>query len=151
MACLADASAIIGITDVGLKGINLLYTYIQDLQNVPSTVQALREELELLCLNLSGLESLKDADAATQKEIKETGLFDALTKCDQSCQQLQKDFDTWTKRGLDSFRSKVQVRRNKTKIDGTVARIRNTQRILHCAVSILTLYVQPPPPHEIDS
>ena len=55
MACLADASAIIGITDVGLKGINFLYTYIQDLQNVPSTVQALREELELLYLNLSGL------------------------------------------------------------------------------------------------
>lgn len=151
MACLADASAIIGITDVGLKGINFLYTYIKDLQNVPETVQTLREELELLCLNLNGLESLNEADDATQKEIRETGLFEALNKCDQSCQQLNKDFDTWTKRGLDSFRSKVQVRRNKTRIDGTVARIRNTQRILHCAVSILTLYVEPQIIHMINS
>jgi hypothetical protein len=151
MACLADASAIIGITDVGLKGINFLYTYIKDLQNVPETVQTLREELELLCLNLNGLESLNEADDATQKEIRETGLFEALNKCDQSCQQLNKDFDTWTKRGLDSFRSKVQVRRNKTRIDGTVARIRNTQRILHCAVSILTLYVEPQIIHVINS
>ncbi|QDS75136.1 hypothetical protein FKW77_007700 [Venturia effusa] len=142
MAGLAEASAIIGITDVGLKGVNFLYTYIKDLKNAPEIVRALRGELELLQRNLHGLQSVKVANDEIQNDVRETGLVESLQKCNQSCEQLQKDFDVWTKRGLDSFRSKVQIRRNKTKIEGTVASIRNTQRILHCAVSILNLRLQ---------
>ncbi|PSN62962.1 hypothetical protein BS50DRAFT_591189 [Corynespora cassiicola Philippines] len=140
MSGLAEASAIIGIADVGLKGINLLYTYIKDLQSVPPTIEALHEELKLLQSSLLGLEDLPQADEATKSEVEQTGLSETLQKCNASCELLQQDLKVWTKRGLDSFRTKVLVRRNKTKIEGAVVRIRNTQRVLHCAVSILNLY-----------
>ncbi|KAF2741232.1 hypothetical protein EJ04DRAFT_557967 [Polyplosphaeria fusca] len=142
MSFLGEASAIIGIASVTITGINTLYKYVKELKDVPRAVETLQEELALLESNLRGLESLKTADPKIQDEINQTGLFQALEKCDKDCKQLKEDFDTWARRGEGSWLRKLDARRHLrriTKVEGTVDEVRNTQRALVCAVSILNL------------
>ncbi|KAF2497646.1 hypothetical protein BU16DRAFT_320340 [Lophium mytilinum] len=93
MAGIGEALAIIGTADVGLKGINALYQYIKDLQDVPQQVGDIRTELERLEPCLRSLSVLKSADEATQKDLNDIGLAKALNDCDAACKSLVSNFE----------------------------------------------------------
>jgi hypothetical protein len=77
MSGLGEAAAVIGITDVALRGIKGLYDFFQDLQDAREELPQIWNEVSYLQSNLSSLEFLSKADEDTLKEVRATGITQA--------------------------------------------------------------------------
>jgi hypothetical protein len=139
MEALGTAAAVIGIADVGLRGIKGLYDFFQKLEEVPAQLAQIRSEIADLQTRLSGLEFLSMADEETLNEVKNTGITKSINDCGSACENFEKQLARWVKHGPDSFRNKLRVVWHGAKIDNCKFMIWSTARVLDSAVGILTL------------
>lgn len=141
MSGLETAAAVIGITDVAIKGITGLYDFIDDLRDAPQRVQQIQHQMLVLTQSLSGLTFLDSASEEVKKEVKSIGLPTAVNECGTACDAFRQDLEKWTKSGAVTLRSRLDVLRHKKKIDYYLAKIRTTKGTIVVAISVANLWV----------
>jgi hypothetical protein len=140
MSGLEAAAAIIGITEVALRGIKGLYDFFQDLQNAREELPQIWVEVSYLQNNLSSLEFLSKADEDTLKEVRAIGITQGMNDCGSACDKFIRQLTRWSKDGVESFIGKLKLKLHSAQIEKNRARLWATARMLDMAVGILTLY-----------
>ncbi|KAK5679488.1 hypothetical protein LTS10_008306 [Elasticomyces elasticus] len=74
MSGVGEIASVIGLTDIGVKGIRGLHNLIRDLRNVPEDLQRLHEETASLQDRLAQLEFLKEKDQVVSAEVAAVGI-----------------------------------------------------------------------------
>jgi hypothetical protein len=139
MSGLETVAAVIGITDVAIKGIAGLCDFISDLRDAPQRVQTIQQQVSALTQSLQGLQFLNDASEDVKKEVKTIGLPTSVNECGAACHALRQDLERWTKSGADKLSSRVDVLWHRKKIDHYLARIRTTTGTIIVAISVANL------------
>lgn len=140
MPGLETAAGVIGITDIGLRGIKGLYDFFQDLQDVRENLPQIWNELSYIQNNLSRLELLSKADEDTLKEVTAVGLTQGMNDCGSACDKLTRQLGRWTEKGIDSFIGRLEFKLHSAQIEKNRTRLWATARMLDMTVGILTLY-----------
>ncbi|KAF2189150.1 hypothetical protein K469DRAFT_701733 [Zopfia rhizophila CBS 207.26] len=92
MPGLESLAAALGIVDVGLRSVSLLYDSIKELKSTPKVIAGLKDEIEALRKCLSGLEELlKPADDSIRALVQRFGLPEAAKSCADACSILHQD------------------------------------------------------------
>jgi hypothetical protein len=73
MSGIGEAASIIGVTELGLKGIGGLYRFLKEIKDVPEQLERLRGENDSLQNRLTKLSFLTEADQATLSEVQQSG------------------------------------------------------------------------------
>ena len=139
MSVIGEAAAIIGITDVAVKSIKGLYEFLRAINDAPGDIVLIRVDVQGLQAKLSDLEFLSKADARTVDEIKETGIAEVINDCGTQCDELEKLVGKWIKHDEKSWRDKVRVALNQSRIQKYKAVLWSAARELDSAVNILNL------------
>lgn len=86
MTGLESVAAALGIVDVGLRSVSLLYDSIKELRSAPKVIAGLKKEIEALGKCLTGLEELlKPADDSINALVQRFGLPEAVKSCADAC------------------------------------------------------------------
>jgi hypothetical protein len=139
MSGLEAAAAVIGITDVAIKGIVGLSNFISDLHDAPEQVRQIQHQASALTQSFKGLEILRSASRELKNDVDSIGLCVAVNECGNTCVSLQQDLEKWTKSGADKLVSRLNVLRHKKKVDGYLAKIKVTRGTIVVAISVVTL------------
>jgi DNA-directed RNA polymerase subunit L len=91
----------LGITELAISSIEKLHNFINSLAEAKEVVQDIAASLEAIQHPLKALANLKIADSATsdaaKKDLKETGVAEAVNQCGQACAEFTKKLERWTK------------------------------------------------------
>ncbi|KAI4620644.1 uncharacterized protein J4E87_006969 [Alternaria ethzedia] len=139
MSVIGEAAAIIGITDVAVKSIKGLYEFLRAIKDAPRDIVLIRVDVQGLQAKLSDLEFLSKADARTVDEVKETGIAKVINDCGTQCDEFEKLVGKWIKHDDKSWRDKLRVALNQSRIQKYKAVLWSAARELDSAVGILTL------------
>lgn len=86
MTGLESLAAVLGIADVGLRSVSLLYDFIQELRSIPKVIARLKKEIKALGKCLVGLEELlKPAHDSINAIVQRFGLPEAVKSCADAC------------------------------------------------------------------
>ncbi|KAI4909835.1 hypothetical protein J4E85_011512 [Alternaria conjuncta] len=141
MSVIGEAAAIVGITDVAVKSIRGLYDFLRAINDAPGDIALLRVHVKYIKDKLSDLEFLSGADARTVDEIKETGIATVINDCGTQCDEFEKLVGTWIKHDEKSWRDKIRVALNQSRIQKYKAVLWSAARELDSAVGILNLRI----------
>jgi hypothetical protein len=139
MSGLETAAAVIGVTDVAIKGIVGLYEFIDGLRDAPKRVQTIQQQTLALTQSLEGLKFLDDASEEVKNEVKSIGLPTSVNECGAACDALRQDLEKWTKSGADKWWSRLDVLRHRKKIDYYLAKISTAKGTITVAVGVANL------------
>ncbi|KAI4958791.1 hypothetical protein J4E86_004397 [Alternaria arbusti] len=141
MSVIGEAAAIIGITDVAIKSIKGLYDFLRAIDDAPEEIALIRVDVKDLHAKLSSLEFLSKADARTVDEVKETGIAKVINDCGTQCDEFEKLVVKWIKHDDKSWRDKIRVALNQSRIQKYKGVLWSAARDLDSAVGILTLKI----------
>jgi hypothetical protein len=139
MPVVGEAAAIIGVTDVALKSIKNLYDFLRAVDDAPGDIARVRVEVTALQAKLSSLEFLSKSDARTVDEIQETGIAKVINDCGVQCDEFRKLLAKWIKYDEKSWRDRVRVALNQSRLQKYQTVLWSAARQLDSAVGILTL------------
>lgn len=140
MSGLESFAAVLGIADVGLRSVSLLYDSIKELRSVPKVIAGLKDEIEALLKCLSGLqEILTAADDSTRALVQRFGLPEAAKSCADACGILHRYISKESTTGKLSTRARLHFLVRRKAIMGVVEDISTAKGTTNLTVNVAVL------------
>jgi hypothetical protein len=141
MAGLETAAAIIGIADVGYKGVSALYDFLGKMKKAPEEVDKLKRETGALDSALGTLKDLQlgSVDEGVHDRLRRICLADTVNNCGEACRDLQSKLVKWNNKGENHFLSKLQTASHEKELQRYTATISCTTGTAQLAISTATL------------
>lgn len=140
MPGLRSIAAALGIVDVGLRSVSLLYDSIKELRSVPKVIAGLKEEIEALSKCLAGLEELlRPADDSVNALTQRFGLPEAVKTCATACSVLHHYISKSTTTQELSIRARLHFLVRRKDIMGAVDDISTAKGTTTLTVTMATL------------
>ncbi|KAK4893349.1 hypothetical protein LTR27_008245 [Elasticomyces elasticus] len=109
MSGVGEIASVIGLTDVGVKGIHGLHNLIRDLRNVPDELRQLHGETASLQAKLAQLDFLKGEDDNVSAEVAAVGIDAAIEACGMACENFRKQIQGWVRSEPPTLRERSLI------------------------------------------
>lgn len=109
---LTVGASIIGVVVPALHGIRLLQRDVQKVQEAPTAVKNLEDDISALISSIESLKSIEEADWKALGSTVSSQCEATVTACTQACATFNRDLQRWTRRSKEgglSWRDRAKI------------------------------------------